>query len=117
MAHTTELPRTSSVAMAVACMILGIMLALATPRFKTVYSSLYGDTVLPVPTRLVLALKPFGWLAIGFSMAALVVIKDLWAPLRRVPAWPWVLALIIAGWLAVAGLFLPMVITFTKVAP
>ena len=107
--------RISSVVTAIAYVFLGGVLAHAAPQFGVIYADLYAaDATLPVLTRIVLAIAPVGWIALGVVAAAVLVAKDLCLPSRTIPNWPFVIALLVIGGAAVIALFRPLVITIQE---
>lgn len=103
---------------AVAIIVVGGGLAHVAPKFGGFYADLYGEGfVPPVLTQISLARAPFGWTALGVIGAVLVVGKDMAYPSRRLPNWPFIMALGVVSAMATISLFLPLLITFTTISP
>ena len=107
--------RTSSVVIGISHLAVFGYLAHAASKFGAIYADLYSpDTTLPVLTRIVLALAPVGWIVFGVAAAALLIGKDLVPSFRKMPNWPFAISLLAVGMGAVIALFLPLVVTITK---
>jgi hypothetical protein len=103
--------RLSSIVVGLGHLGVGTYLAHTASNFGAIYAELFsGEVALPVLTRIVLLLAPTGWIAYGIVAAALLIGKDWVSSLRRIPNWPFAVALLVVGMGAVIGLFLPMVI-------
>lgn len=101
--------RISSVVIGACHLVIGGALAYAVSRFGEIYTDLLSaDAALPTLTRIVLALTPDGWIVVGVLSAALLISKDLVPSLRKIPNWPFVVALLLVGMGGVIALFLPL---------
>jgi type II secretory pathway component PulF len=104
--------RRTSIMTAVALIVMGGGLGHVAPKFGEIFSELYaGELALPALTQIVLALAPFGWVALGVVGALIVIVKDIALPSRKLPNWPYVIALFAIGATAAVALFLPMIVT------
>ena len=102
-------PTLPSIVSAFSHLALGLILARLAPRFGAIYAQRDPDpSHLPALTRVVLALAPVGWIAIAVILAALAVGKDLHPRTRHLPNWPFRVALVLLGGIAIAGLYLPL---------
>jgi len=83
--------RRTSIMTAVALIVMGGGLGHVAPKFGEIFSELYaGELALPALTQIVLALAPFGWVALGVVGALIVIVKDIALPSRKLPNWPYV---------------------------
>ncbi|MBT3374387.1 MAG: hypothetical protein HN742_19845 [Lentisphaerae bacterium] len=102
--------RASSIAVAVAYLVLGGALAVTVPRFGRMFSEFYSsDAPLPGLTVIVLRLGVLGWLVFGIVSAALIVGKDLFPETRKAPNWLFVIFLAFLGAGVALALFMPLV--------
>ena len=110
-------PRGSTVITAVGYLAVCGVFAYEGPRFGKIFNDLFeGSPTLPLLTRAVLALAPYGWILIGISAAALLVAKDLCPSTRKIPSWPFFFLLVALGFAGLAALFMPLLITISKLA-
>ncbi len=107
--------RIPSLMLAFAFFALGGWLFYSVPRFAEIYSDLFSeDVTLPVLTQFILNMAPWGWGILCGGCALLVLGKDLAAPLRKFPLWPFFIALLLViGFVAVA-LFLPLTVIYEE---
>jgi len=58
-----------------AYLLCGVMFFLVIPKFESIFSGF--ATPLPLSTRAVFAIGPFGWLSLAATVGALAILKDL----------------------------------------
>lgn len=101
--------RISSMLMAALYLLVGGYLARATAHFAIIFADLFGpDASLPQLTRMVLSVKPAGWIGFAGVTSVFFLLKDFIPIFRKLPVWPFAFALFLLIMIATVALFRPL---------
>jgi type IV pilus assembly protein PilC len=89
-----------------AYLLCGVMLFIVIPQFESIFSGFAAP--LPLLTRTVFAIGPFGWLSLAVTLGALVILKEWRFRSRLLDLIFVMLFMLLAGCITVA-LFLPFI--------
>ena len=100
-------PRRASWVTGTAGVILGWGAFRVVSGFQRIFTEMFEGEPLPLLTNFVMLISPAGWLVLLAAIGTAAVAKDFMTS-RRLPNWPYVLALGVSVLAVLGGLFWPL---------